>query len=209
MKKENFEKLIRVMTGRPLEIKTQDVELQTETEYCIIRRNIEGTDSYTQFYWKTPKKQDNMMRSFITCFTSKYKEPNPTNYGPNTWYPNRKTWEEMSGRERASAYMHHGSNMFGKQALLEQIQTNFSTPEMGAAMMRYGFYLTDYGIGTYVLYGGKYVEDAIFKMMKFLKEEGIIYRNEFSDAKWVLRFVLNISRPIHDKILMKFSTTVA
>jgi hypothetical protein len=207
MKKENFEKLIRVMTGRPLEIKTQDVELQTETEYCVIRK-IEGSDRDTRFYWKTPKKQDNLMRSFITCFTSKYTEPNPANYGPSTIYTDRKTWAEMSDKERAFAYCHHRNNMFSKQALLGQIEANFNTPEMGAAMIKYGFYLTDYGTGIYVLYGGKYVETAVVKMMDFLKAESIPYRNEFSDAKWVLRFVLNISRPIHDKILTKFSATV-
>lgn len=207
MRTENFEKLIRVMTGRPLEIKTQDTELQTETEYCVIRK-IENSDRDTRFYWKTPKKQDNMMRSFITCFTSKYIEPNPANYGPSSWYPNAKTWDEMSDKDRTVAYCHHRSNMFSKERLLQQIDANFNTPEMGAAMIRYGFYLTDYGTGIFVLYGGQYVETAVTKMMQFLKAEGVPYRNEFSDAKWVLRFVLNISRPIHEKLLMKFSSTV-
>ena len=207
MKTENFEKLIRVLTGRPLEIKTQDVEIQTETEYCIIRK-IEGSDRETRFYWKTPKKEDNLMRSFITCFTSKYTEPNPANYGPNSWYPDRKTWTEMSDRDRASAYMHHRSNMFSKKHLLEQVEANFSTPEMGQALIRYGFYVTEYGTGIFALFGGQYVETAVVKMMEFLKSEGIPYRNEFSDARWVLRFVMNISRPIHEKVLMKFSSTV-
>jgi hypothetical protein len=83
----------------------------------------------------------------------------------------------MSSRERAFAYMHHRNNMFSKNQLLEQIQANFSNPEMATAMTRYGFYLTDYGVGIFALYGGEHVESAIFKMMKFLKSEGIPYRN--------------------------------
>jgi hypothetical protein len=207
MKTENFEKLIRVITGRPLEIRTQDKEIQTETEYCIVRK-IENSDRETRFYWKTPKKQDNIMRSFITCFTSKYTEPNPAKYGPNDWHQDRKTWEQMSDNDRAFAYLHHRNYMFTKEQLLKQVEANFATPEMGTAMLRYGFYLTDYGMGTYILYGGQHVEAAIFKMMQFLKAENIPYRNEFSDARWVLRFVLNMSRPIHEKILTKFNATV-
>jgi len=207
MKTENFVNLIRVLTGRPLEIQTQDVEIKTETEYCIIRK-IEGSDRETRFYWKTPKNQDNFMRSFITCFTSKYTEPNPANYGPCSIYTTRKTWAEMSDRDKAFAYMHHRSNMFSKKHLLEQVEANFSTPEMGQALIKYGFYVTEYGTGIFALYGGQYVENAVIKMMQFLKGEGIPFRNEFSDARWVLRFVLNISRPIHENLLMKFNATV-
>jgi hypothetical protein len=208
MKKENFEKLIQAVTGRPLEIITEDNEIQLQTEYCIAHRNIEGTDNYVRFYWKTPKKQDNIMRSFITAFASKYTQPNPAKYGPNDWNPDRKTWDQMTGRERTMAYYHHRSYMYTKEQLLKQVEANFGTPQMGTAMMRYGFYLTDYGFGTFVLFGGQHVEKAVMRMREYLKLENIPYRNELSDARWVLRFVLNMGRPIHEKILTKFNATI-
>lgn len=205
MKTKKFNLLINSITGRNLIIKTTDENLQPETEYYIYKE-LPLTNSHTGFIWKTPKVEDKFLKTFITAFCSKYKEPNPRAYDWSArTYGEKAKWENKTEIEREYAYRHHSSNMFSKNCLMEQLQANFNLPETEIAMLKYGFYPTEYGIGIFVLFAGERELKAVTEMKKHLIANSIPYSNEFSEARWVLRFKLNLTKDTHTKILNQFS----
>lgn len=68
------------------------------------------------------------------------------------------------------------------------------------------FYTTLYGIGCFALF---YSELTLMKLTKplrdYLETNNIEYSNEFSDAGWVYRFVINKDVEIHNKLLKEFT----
>jgi hypothetical protein len=201
MKTTNFINLINEITGREFFINTTDENLQTETEYYIYKI-LPITGRKIGFYWVTPKTMDKFLRSFITAFTSKYKEPNPAAYNQK-WY--NSTWNDKTETDKENAYMHHTSNMFSKTALLEQIEVNFNKDSITSTLCKYGFYTTEYGIGIFCYFNTDGVVNSIAKMTKYLQNKNIPFKNEFSDARWVFRFVLNLDKPKHEILLNSFN----
>jgi hypothetical protein len=196
-----FEKLIQEITGRDFIINTTDKDIQPEKEYHIFRV-LPTTERKVSFYWKTAKTNEKMLKSFITTFSNKYREPNPENYDGK--YFGSKKWDDMSDQQKEYAYGHHASNMYSKNKLLEQVQDNFNKPGITETLCKYGFYSTEYGIGIFALWATDGVMEAINKMSKYLKSKSIPYTNEFSDAKWVLRFKLGLDKQTHSNILNSF-----
>jgi hypothetical protein len=204
MKTDKFTSLIQAITGRDFQINTSDSELQLETEYQIFRV-LPISKRQICFYWKTPKAQDKFVRSFITCFTTKYKEPNPRAYDYSArTYGEKARWENKTPTEQEFAYYHHSSNMFSKDALLQQVRANFEKSDMHKELCKYGFYATEYGIGIFCFFHTNEVVKAINEMHKYLKSKSIPYANEFSDARWVFRFKLKIDKQSHESILLAF-----
>lgn len=204
MKTENFVKLIQAITGRDFEIKTADLEILPEKEYYVFR-TLPITGRVVGFNWKTAKTDEKLLKGFITTFCSKYKEPNPRAYDYSAkTYGEKYKWENKSEYERECAYYHHSSNMFSKESLMQQIEANFNLPEIENTMKRYGFYPTEYGIGIFVLFNTDYVKKACNSMAKYLQGNNVPYTNEFSEAGWVLRFKIGISKPSHEKLLGSF-----
>jgi hypothetical protein len=150
----------------------------------------------------TPKKEENLIRSFVNQFCKKYKEPDPSCY--NGVYPGSTSWENMDDLSREYCYLHHSSHMYNEKQLMEQIKMNMNDPKIEGALCRYGFYETNYGIGIFILFAGTYEMNAINKMKCYLKNNNIPFANEFSEAKWVYRFLLNIDKDTHAAILNKF-----
>ena len=206
MKTSNFINLINEITNRNFLINTQSENLETETEYFIYRV-LPTSGRKIGFRWVTPKTNDKFLKSFITAFTSKYKEPNPANYTGNYFgtYTAKHDWQNMPETEREFCYMHHTSNMFSKTALLEQIEANFSKENITETLCKYGFYTTEYGIGIFCYFNTDGVINSVAKMTKYLKSKSIPFKNEYSDAKWVFRFVLNLDKTKHDLILNSFN----
>lgn len=203
MNTQNFTKLINEITGREFFIDTNSENLETETEYFIykilpIRQRKVG------FYWSTPKTNDKFLRSFITAFTSKYKEPNPEAFN-ETYGGVKYSWNEKSELEKEQMYMSHFSNMFSKSKLLEQIENNFNKDSISETLCKYGFYTTEYGIGIFCYFNTDGVVNSIAKMTNYLKSKSIPFKNEFSDAKWVFRFVLNLDKTKHELLLNSFN----
>lgn len=196
-----FEKLIQEITGCDFIINTTDKDIQPEKEYKI-KRQLPITGRTISFYWKSAKTSEKMLKSFITAYCNKYKEPNPARY--NGRYYGSKKWEDMSEQQKEYAYSHHVSNMYNKKDLLEQVQNNFNKPGITETLCKYGFYSTEYGIGIFALWATDGVMEAINKMSKYLKSKNIPYTNEFSDAKWVLRFKLGLDKQTHTNILNSF-----
>ena len=195
----NFQNLIRLITDRDFFIKTEDTELQFEKEYCIYRI-LPVSKRSVCFYWKTPKTDEKMLRSFITSFTSKYREPNPANYTTRSPYFS-PSWHEMTVENQEFAYCHHSSNMYSKENLLKQIEANFSKDGISTGLMKYGFYNTEYGIGIFCFWMTAGVNSAIEAMKIHLQRLSIPFNNEFSDARWVFRFKIGLTKENHLSII--------
>lgn len=199
----NFQNLIQIVTGRDFLISTDDAELQFEKEYKIFRILPIGKNKIS-FIWKSPKSEDKMLRSFITAFTSKYREPNPDSY--NYEYGGKNyTWDEKSPEQKEFCYCHHATHMFSKKQLLEQVEANFSNEGIASGLIRYGFYETMYGIGIFCFWMTAGVKEAINSMANHLHKSGIPFSNEFSDARWVYRFKLGLTKESHLKIIQELS----
>jgi hypothetical protein len=205
MNTQKFNLLINSITGRTLIIDTIDTELKPEKEYFIYKY-LPLTNSKIGFIWKTPKVQDKFLKTFITNFCNKYKEPNPRAYDWHAKsYGEKAKWENKTDIEKEQAHRHHSGNMYSKKSLMEQLETNFNLPETETAILKYGFYATEYGIGIFVLFAGSRELVAVKEMKKYLNANNIIYKNEFSEARWVLRFKINLTKEIHNKILNQVS----
>lgn len=191
----NFQKLIGLITSRDFIIRTNDVELKPETEYFIYRI-LPVSKRTVSFYWKTPKTEDKMLRSFITAFTSKYREPDPRCYTTCSPYF-APSWNEMTAEKQEFAYCHHASNMFSKESLLKQVEANFAKDGVSTGLIRYGFYNTEYGIGIFCFWMTEGVNTAINVMKDHLQKLSIPFTNEFSEARWVFRFKIGLTKETH------------
>ncbi len=61
------------------------------------------------------------------------------------------------------------------------------------------FYPTSYGFGMYAMIGD--IQEKAKAVRQFLESRGIEYRNEFSEARWVYRFVVSTSKANIQKLL--------
>jgi len=204
----NFLNLINSITKKDFQIDTTDPEIISEKTYYIykitpIKKINVGFD------FKAPKNEENLIKSFINVYCSKYREPNPANYKYDERYSNDKNycWEMFDDAKKEQCYYHHSSNMYSKAALLEQIKENMNDSNIEDVLCKYGFYHTVYGIGIFVLFSGIYEMNAINRLSNYLKSKNIPYKNEYSNARWVYRFVLNIDKDIHKSILSDFNKT--
>jgi hypothetical protein len=207
MNTQQFQKLIQSVTGRPLTLETQSEEIPLESEITISRPHKQGEKVFA-FSWKTPKKEDSLLRSFITAFCSKYREPDPETYPRNcstygdTWGKHEDAWINPNTRWNCSLWNHHAGHMTSKDKLKAQVVANFAKFDAGTA--RLGFYETNYGIGIFTIYGGQWVKESLSDMSNHLTRQNIPYRNELSDAGWVTRFVIGIDKAAHSKLLATF-----
>ena len=199
MKTKNFIKLINAVTGRDFQTNAGE-EIKLNSEYYVFKI-LPINQMKIGFMFKTPKREESLIKSFITQYSNKYLEPNPAKYDGR--YGGIK-WENKTDAEKEFAYMHHRSNMYSKQFLLGQLKENAVKVGTQYTFSYYGFYSTNYGIGLYVLFSFN-PELAVNRMRKFLDQKGIPYHNEYSDAKWVYRFVININKDIHEALLGEFS----
>ena len=200
METKNFIKIVNAITGRQFIINADVIELQNE---YYIYKILPISKREVGFKFVTPKKEETLIKSFITQFTNKYFEPAPIaysgRYGSN--------WAGMTEKDKEFAYLHHRSNMYSKKDLLNQIKENANKKETEYVFSKYGFYHTHYGIGLFVLFGLNN-KTAVVKMTSFLDRKEIPYSNEFSDARWVYRFVININKDVHKNLLNIFNKTL-
>lgn len=205
METGKFNTLIQKITGRELVIDTTDPEITHGKEYNIYKV-LPITRRSVSFTWKTASIDERLLRSFITAFCSKYREPNPAAYDYSAkTYGERYLWANKTEEEREYAYMHHTSNMYNKEQLLSQIHANFNSKEIEETLLKYGFYTTEYGIGIFCFWETPQIVNCINAMKGYLNQNLIPFKNEFSDARWVFRFKLNISKEAHNQILNAFN----
>ena len=213
MKTDNFTRLVQSVTGRPFTLSVRDgfrdmkpagEEIACESQY-FVGYTLPLSGRLVGFDWKTAKSDEKMLRSFITAFTSKYREPDPVTYVSDPY--GAKSWDEMNAERREGAFGHHVSHMLTKEKLLEQVKASFALPEMEASLIRWGFYETEYGIGIFSFWLTASVNKSIQAMRAFLANKGISAREEFSDARWVYRFRVEASKEIHRSLLTAFNAT--
>lgn len=205
MEKDKFQILIQKITGRELVINTTDETIIHGKEYSIYK-TLPITGRSVNFTWKTASTDEKLLKSFITSFCNKYREPNPTAYDYSAkTYGERYLWVNKTEQEREYAYMHHASNMFSKTELLNQIHANFNSKEIEETLLKYGFYTTEYGIGIFCFWETPQIVNCINAMKAYLNTNLIPFKNEYSDARWVFRFKLNISKEAHGQILNAFN----
>lgn len=203
MQTNNFQNLIQLVTGRPFIIQTNDPELNFETDYFIYRE-LPVTKRKIYFKWKSPKSEDKFLRSFITAFTTKYREPDPASY--NYEYGGKKyTWDEKTDEQKEFCYCHHVTHMFNKKELLEQVEANFSNENIASGLIKYGFYETNYGAGIFCFWMTNGVIKAIEAMKNHLTKMSVPFTNEFSEARWVFRFKLGLTKESHLNLIKQLN----
>jgi hypothetical protein len=66
------------------------------------------------------------------------------------------------------------------------------------------FYTTLYGIWFWALFSSKQDVKVAKELHEYLKGKSIQFKNEWSDAGWVYRFVINSGVEIHNQLLLNF-----
>jgi len=206
MKTHNFTKLIQIITGRPFVFFSWDNfcnmipaggdEISFDSRY-FVGYNLPISGGLVGFKWKTPSSDEKMLKSFIKTFISKYREPDPESFL-------EPAWKDMTDTKREAAFFHRSAHMLSKEKLLEQVRASFELPEMKTALCKWGFYETNYGIGIFRLFNTVSVNQSIFAMREFLTEKEIPFGEELSEAGWVHRFMIGISKEFHKSLLENF-----
>ena len=179
MNKQTFENLIQLITGKNLSVNENFIELNSE--YSIFLNDVYN------FTFKTPKKLDSLLSSFINQYCNKFKEVMPK-------------YLEMFKFKHESMYMKH--HLKSKYTLLDEIKENFNKDAFLIDYCKYGFYTTDYGIGIFV----QYLTDRIFTNMEnFLNLKKIPYSLEYSEKEFVLRFKIKVNKDFHNNLLNEFN----
>ena len=182
MEKENFENLIKLVTGKNLSVTSNNIEL--ETEYNVF------LDNEFNFTFKTPKKIDALLSSFINQYCSKAKIV-------------EQKYLDLFKFKRLNMYMkHHCKNKF---SLMNDIKENFNKTDFINQYCKYGFYCTDYGIGIFV----QFLTDKTFNLLEnFLTNKNIPFSLEYSDKEFVLRFKIKVDKSFHNSILTEFNNSI-
>jgi hypothetical protein len=73
---------------------------------------------------------------------------------------------------------------------------------------KYFFYTTLYGIGFFSMFMSNNIfNNSVSKLGDYLKSKKVSYSNEYSDAHWVYRFVINKDVTDHNTLLNNFELT--
>lgn len=207
MKKTQMESLIHAMTGRRLTLDCGE-DIPSDYNVGVYREGRAKSEDcrYPHFTWKTPKDEDNTIRSFITAFCSKYKEPDPASYfdydGKPAFDKYAAQWNNLATRADSVCWHHHAGHMLSKEQLRAQVEFNFAA--FTGKDFTLCFYPTNYGIGIFTMLGGQWVKESLAAMSAHLKANGIPFRNEMSDKFWVTRFVIGATKDLHAQILSGF-----
>jgi len=82
-----------------------------------------------------------------------------------------------------------------KKEVIKRLQTS-------DRVEKFNFYTTLYGIGYFCYFTGQKSFEQTNKILgDYLKSKGIEFKNEFSEAGWVYRFLINKDVKIHNSLL--------
>ena len=149
------------------EYTSEFTDIELDQKYGVI---IDSKYNTIDFDFKTGKKEDSILKTFITQFISKWLAKQPELIDGEVVYPKvSDVKKRLSNNNRVSKYQ---------------------------------FYTTLYGIGYMCLFDSdEAIADVRKKLGGYLKSKNIDFRNEFSDARWVYRFVINKDVCVHNKLL--------
>jgi len=211
MKTKQMTDLCAAVTGRALTFDCGG-EIPLESKIGVFREGYPSNIArYPHFVWATPKDEDNVMRSFITAFCSKYKEPDPETYfdydGKPSFDRHAAEWNNPKTRHLSPCWHHHAGHMLSKDKLRAQVEAGFA--RMTPGQFSLCFYPANYGIGIFSLFGGRWIDESIAAMAQHLRANAIPFRNELSEKHWVTRFVIGATREAHAALLSGYKPEVA
>ena len=144
--------------------------IETETTYGV---SVNSND--IDFIFKTGKKQDNILKTFVTQYINKYKVKN--------------TFEFINGQVVNPS----------KKEVIKRLKNQ-------DRVNKYYFYTTLYGIGYFCYFMSQKAHVKTKKLLsEYLESKKIDFKNEFSEAGWVFRFVINKEVKIHNELLTEFN----
>jgi hypothetical protein len=154
-----------------------------EQKYTNVFDNIELNTSYgvcvdgstIDFIFKVGKKYDNILKTFVTQYINKYKVKN--------------TYILVDGKVTNPK----------KIDVINKLKNS-------NRVAKYFFYTTLYGIGYFCYFmNDKTQKETNFLLKNYLDSLKISFKNEFSEAGWVYRFVINKDVKIHNNLLNNFN----
>ena len=125
--------------------------------------------------FKTTKKVDTFLKSFVNQHINKYEMK-------------QGTYEIING---------FAEFVTPKKEDILKKYTNQNR------VSKYFFYTTLYGIGMFAIFT-RDIKSATSVLAEYLKSKNIQYSNEYSDAGWAYRFVINKDVDTHNKLLEGF-----
>ena len=132
---------------------------------------------YIEFDFVSPKNEESILKSFLNQYISKYQSKLPMIEDGKIL--------DLSPKEK-------------KQKILEKIKNS-------DRVENWVFYTTLYGIGTFCFFmSPQTLKQVHIKMASFLNQNNIEFKNEFSDAGWVYRFLINKPIDVHNQLLSNF-----
>jgi len=188
MKLFDFEKTVNVILKNSLNVelefnilKNQSAKKWYEKTYYRENNEIESGIIYGVFYddmYRFDFKTtnvENLLKSFLNKFASKYEVFKTLPDGRFTLTPSKK------------------------ETLNKIIDNNKDRVFKGL------FYTTLYGIGFWAIFCNKNSKTFANEMHKYLSDKNIAYKNEFSDAFWVYRFLIKQDVKYHNELLTNFN----
>ena len=177
-----FEKLAYEITGKNIQLFYPENENNKFTPYYRFSGFLEPSKKYgiyfdnqIQFDFKTTKKVETFFKSFINQHIRKYEMKQPS-------------FKMINGKVE---YVYPK-----KEDVIKKYTSDRVT--------KYHYYTTLYGIGMFAFFT-KDIVKATLKLAKYLESKGIKYSNEYSDAGWAYRFVIDKKIEEHNELLNEFN----
>ena len=182
MDKINFENLVSEIVGKKIKIYKPQNEHDKYTLYFGSFDTLEPSTKYgieiegnILYDFKTTKKIETFVKSFINQHIKKYE------------------LKQYIGFDELNGTLKHPTKNDIIKKYKDQNRVN-----------KYFYYTTLYGIGMFSFFT-KDVVKANIKLTEYLQEQKISYYNEFSDAGWAYRFVINDTVKKHNDLLENFN----
>ena len=180
----NLENLAKKITGLNIKIFIPDNPNDKYTYYnrfngVLSEETVYGVqiDDCIEYTFKTTKKVETFFKSFINQHIRKY---------------------EM--KQGFWGYIDDSKNLGWVYPKKETIVKKLISDRVS----KYHYYTTLYGIGMFA-YFTRDVKNATKNLSEYLDSKNINYTNEFSEAGWVYRFVINSEVKNHNKLLENFN----
>ncbi len=183
MTANDFNKFASEFTGLNIHISKPDDLTKWASYYTVpLNNELEPSTKYgicnedgVMYDFKTTKKIDTFLKSFVNQHINKYELK-------------QCRYELIDGQ--VVEIKPKKSDILKKYT--EQNRVN-----------KYFFYTTLYGIGMFAIFT-KNIAESTVELAKYLKAKNIEYYNEYSDAGWAYRFVINKDVNTHNNLLESF-----
>jgi hypothetical protein len=181
MNARDFEKLAEEVLNVNIQLFEPENPEYKYTQYNLAQGNIKPSTKYgvyidgmIQYDFKTTKKIETFFKSFVNQHIRKYEMK-------------KESWELVDG----------------EMQLVKPKKEDIIKRYTSDRVSKYHYYTTLYGIGMFAYFTTD-INRATASLAKYLKENGIEYTNEFSDAGWAYRFCINRNVEEHNEILENF-----